>query len=166
MPFAGEAPAAHHRTSNIRGADELRFTREQIGNLLAREVIQRGRPKVCCPLGAVPKKGPKRFRLIHNVRYVNAHLARLPFKYESITDFQYLLKPGEWMVKFDLEAGYHHIPLHPSQWELYGFEFEGAQYMWRQLFFGLSPACYVFTVVLRALCARWRARGIRLAHYR
>ena len=25
VPFAGEAPAAHHRTSNIRGADELRF---------------------------------------------------------------------------------------------------------------------------------------------
>ena len=165
VPFAGEAPAAHHCTSNIRGADELRFTREQIGNLLAREVIQRGRPKVCCPLGVVPKKGPKRFRLIHNVRYVNAHLARLPFKYESITDLQYLLKPGEWMVKFDLEAGYHHIQLHPSQWELYGFEFEGEQYMWRQLFFGLSPACYVFTVVLRALCARWRARGIRLVHY-
>ena len=165
VPFAGEAPAAHHRASTIRGADELRFTREQIGSLLARKVIQRGRPKVCCPLGVVPKKGPKRFRLIHNVRYVNAHLARLPFKYESITDLQYLLKPGEWMVKFDLEAGYHHIPLHPSQWELYGFEFEGEQYMWRQLFFGLSPACYVFTVVLRALCARWRARGIRLVHY-
>ena len=61
--------------------------------------------------------------MIHNVRYMNAHLARLPFKYESITDLQYLLKPGEWMVKFDLEAGYHHVPLQPSQWELYGFEF-------------------------------------------
>ena len=69
------------------------------------------------------------------------------------------------MVKFDLEAGYHHIALHPSQWELFGFEFEGVQYMWRQLFFGLSPACYVFTVVLRALCARWRALGLRLVHY-
>ena len=154
VPFAGAAPAAHHRASSIRGAKECRFAREQVGNLLARGVIIRGQPKVCCPLGVVPQKGPKRFCLIHNVRYVNAHLAKLPFIYESITDLQYLLKPNEWMVKFDLEAGYHHVPLHQSQWEMYGFEFEGEQYMWCQLFFGLSPACYVFTVMLRALCAR------------
>lgn len=37
--------------------------------------------------------------------------------------------------------------------------------MFTQLPFGLAPACYVFTKVLRQLVKSWRVRGIRLIPY-
>ena len=159
-------PAPHKRKSCIQNHDELVFTREQIKELLARDVIGTDvRAEVIWPLGVAPKKGPKRFRLIHNVRYVNASCARKPFAYEQLTDLQNLLVGGEWMVKFDLAAGYHHIPLQPAQRKYFGFEFEGKVYTWKQLFFGLSPAPYVFTMILRNVASRWRFDGINLVHF-
>ena len=159
-------PAPHKRKSCIVNHDELVFTREQIKELLARDVIGTDViAKVICPLGVVPKKGVKRFRLIHNVRFVNASCARKPFAYEQLTDLQNLLVGGEWMCKFDLAAGYHHIPLQPGQRKYFGFEFEGKVYTWKQLFFGLSPAPYIFTMILRNVAARWRFDGINLVHF-
>jgi hypothetical protein len=69
------------------------------------------------------------------------------------------------MVKFDLSAGYHHIPLRAGQRGFFGFTFEGITYSWRQLFFGLSPAPYIFTMILREVAKRWRFDGILLIHY-
>jgi hypothetical protein len=121
--------------------------------------------EVICPLGVAPKKGPDIFRLIHNVRYVNEFCAPCPFTYEKLSDLQNVVKAGWWMGKLDLSAGYHHIPLHPSQFKFFGFEFEGKTYSWRQLFFGLSPAPYIFTMILRNVAKRWRFSGIILIHY-
>ena len=165
IDFVAE-PAPHKRKSCIRNHDELVFTREQIKELLARDVIGTDViAKVICPLGVAPKKGPNRFRLIHNVRFVNACCARKPFAYEQLTDLQNLLVGGEWMCKFDLAAGYHHIPLQSAQRTYFGFEFEGKVYTWKQLFFGLSPAPYIFTMILRNVAARWRFDGINLVHF-
>ena len=155
----------HCVPSKIQPGAELRFAEDQIKALLQRGVIVRGRPSVVCPLGVAPKKGPKRFRLIHNVRFANEFCVKKHFKYERLTDLQNLLVGGEFMVKFDLEAGYHHIPLHPSQHGLFGFEFQGVRYNWRQLFFGLTSAPYYFTMILRDLAKRWRFDGIMLIHY-
>ena len=61
--------APHTRKSCIKNHDGLVFTREQVKELLARYVIGTDvRAEVICPLDVAPKKGPKRFRLIHNVR--------------------------------------------------------------------------------------------------
>jgi len=116
-------------------------------------------------LSVAPKKGPKKYRLVHNVRHVNKFCKPHPFRYESLKDLQAHVHGGEWMVKFDLTAGYHHIPLHESQSKYFGFEFEGNYFCWRQLFFGLTLAPYFFTMVLRAICKKWRFRGIVLVHY-
>ena len=164
IAMLGSVPS-HRVCSKIRAGDELQFARSQIGALLQRRVIAKGTPTVICPLGVAPKKGPKRFRLIHNVRFVNEYCAKLRFKYERLTDLQSVLHGGEWLVKFDLEAGYHHIPLHKSQHHLFGFEFEGTLYTWRQLFFGLTSAPYYFTMILRDVAKRWRFDGIVLVHY-
>ena len=87
-------PAPHKRKSCIQNYDELVFTREQVKELLARDVIGTDvKAEVICPLGVAPKKGPKRFRLIHNVRYVNASCARKPFAYEQLT---YLKNVSGW----------------------------------------------------------------------
>ena len=69
------------------------------------------------------------------------------------------------MTKVDLSAGYHHVPLRPNQSKYFGFEFEGVVYSWRHLFFGLSPAPWVFTMILRDVAKKWRFDGIVLIHY-
>ena len=49
--------------------------------------------------------------------------------------------------------------------QVFGFKFEGKTYSWRQLFFGLSPAPYFFTMILRDVAKRWCFDGIVLVHY-
>ena len=39
------------------------------------------KPWVVIPLGVVPKRGTNKFRLTVNVRYVNRHLGKKPFKF-------------------------------------------------------------------------------------
>jgi hypothetical protein len=119
--------------------------RGQVEELLRRGCIALdATATVRCPLGVAPKKGPIPYRLIHNLRYVNQFTSPKHFKYEKLTDLQNLLKDGEWMVKFDLSAGYHHIPLRPKQWGWFGFEFEGKVYSWRQLFFRVISCAIYF----------------------
>ena len=159
-------PTRHRKVSRISNVRERLFAREQVAELLRRGVIGVDpTAEVICPLGVAPKKGPDLFRLIHNVRFVNEFCEPCPFTYEKLTDLQNVLKSGWWMGKLDLSAGYHHIPLHPSQHKFFGFEFEGKVYTWRQLFFGLSPAPYIFTMILRDVAKRWRFDGIFLIHY-
>ena len=159
-------PLPYRRVSRIMNVKERLFSRAQIVELLQRGVIgEDPDAEVICPLGVVPKKGPVPYRLIHNVRYVNEFCTPRPFTYEKLSDLQNVVKSGWWMGKLDLSAGYHHIPLHPSQFKYFGFEFEGKVYTWRQLFFGLSPAPYVFTMILRNVAKRWRFDGIQLIHY-
>jgi len=159
-------PEAHVRASSVKGKQERAFARSQVTELYARGCIfENPHAKVVCPLGVVPKKGAVPFRLIHNVRFVNRFCIPKPFKYEKLTDLQNLLVGGEWMCKLDLSAGYHHIPLRAEQAPLFGFEFEGKTYSWRQLFFGLSPAPYIFTMILRDVAKKWRFDGINLIHY-
>ena len=159
-------PTRHRKVSRISNVRERLFAREQVAELLRRGVIGVDpKAEVICPLGVAPKKGPDLFRLIHNVRFVNEFCEPRPFTYEKLTDLQNVLKSGWWMGKLDLSAGYHHVPLHPSQHKFFGFEFEGKVYTWRQLFFGLSPAPYIFTMILRDVAKRWRFDGIFLIHY-
>ena len=165
VEFTSEPPP-HVRPSNIRGRDELFFAREQVSLLLQGGCIGVDpTATVICPLGVAPKKGSARFRLIHNLRFVNRFCKPKPFKYESLIDLQSVLKPGMWMTKLDLKSGYHHIPLRPEQRRFFGFEFEGVVYTWRQLFFGLAPAPYIFTMIMREICKKWRFLGMILLHY-
>jgi hypothetical protein len=161
-----QEPVAKRRKSVFANATELSFVRGQVGELLQRGCISVDpNAEVICPLGVAPKKGPALYRLIHNVRYVNLSCTHKHFKYEKLTDLQNVLKSGMWMCKFDLSAGYHHIGLVPSQTKFFGFEFEGTVYSWNQLFFGLSPAPHIFTMILRDIAKRWRFDGILLIHY-
>ncbi len=38
-------------------------------------------------------------------------------------------------------------------------------YTWKQLFFGLSPAPYIFTMILRNVAARWRFDSVIIVHF-
>ena len=60
---------------------------------------------------------------------------------------------------------YLHIPLHPGLRRFVTFAFEGTQYMFRALPFGLFTAPRVFTRITRVMAAFIRRRGIRIFMY-
>lgn len=65
----------------------------------------------------------------------------------------------------DLESAYHHVDMHPESIPHLGFCWKGQYYVFCSLPFGLSSACWVFTMLTRELVGSWRAICTRLLHY-
>ena len=61
----------------------------------------------------------------------------------------------EYMFKFDLKSGYHHIDIYPEHQSYLGFRWDKKEkpqfYFFIVLPFGFSTACYIFTKLLRPL---------------
>ncbi len=72
-------------------------------------------------------------------------------------------------MTFDLRSGYHHVDIHPDFVKYLGFSwiFNGIRrfFVFRVLVFGLSPAPFVFTKMLRNLVLYWRSLGIKIVIY-
>jgi hypothetical protein len=116
-------------------------------------------PHVVMPLGVVARPGTGKLRLIYDARYVNSFVQIPSFKYETLSKLGQVLRPGWWLFTIDLSAGYHHVDLAESAFPYMGFEWEGKVYHWQQMPFGLAPACWVFTMLVRQLLSKWRREG-------
>jgi hypothetical protein len=106
------------------------------------------------PLGLVPKKEPGEFRVIHHLSFpeggsINDYIPA-QFKavqYQSIDNAITLIRqlgPGTLLAKTDIENAFKQIPIHPSDFELLGFQFNDLYYYDKTLPFGLSYSCNLF----------------------
>lgn len=105
------------------------------------------------PLAIIPKKTPGKFRLIHNLSYpyndesVNFHIDEKHSKvhYENLHSAIKLIQkyPKAYLAKTDIADAFRLIPLHPSQYCLTGFYFNGYFYD-RVLPQGCSSSCKIF----------------------
>ena len=87
------------------------------------------------PLGAVPKKDPGEFRIIHDLSYpknnsVNSCISKedSAVTYETLDHFIRLLKQvgqGALVAKADIENAFRIIPVHPSHYPLLGIYWNG-----------------------------------------
>ena len=75
-----------------------------------------------------------------------------------------LFKRGDYLFSFDLKSGYHHVDIAKHHWKYLGFNWEGMNYVFTILPFGLSTTCYIFTKIVPAhwsvigeleACAYW-----------
>lgn len=73
------------------------------------------------PLGVVPKSAPGKYRLIFDLRRLNAYLRECPFEYQTLRRSRSLFRRGDWLFSFDLSSAYHHVGLRPAEWRFYGF---------------------------------------------
>ena len=91
------------------------------------------------------------------------------FKYEDLRTAALMFEKGEYMFKFNLKSGYHHVDVHPDCHKFLGFQWETkgvSEYsVFTVLPFGLSTACYLFTKLLRPLVRYWRGRGLKAILY-
>lgn len=114
------------------------------------------------------KKVPGKCRLLHNLSFpynedsVNYNIPSIDSRvqYENISDAIKLVQryPNAYIAKTDIADAFRLIPLHPSQYTLTGFHFEG-YYFDRCLPMGCSSSCKIFERFSSAL--KW----ILLEHY-
>jgi hypothetical protein len=77
--------------------------------------------QVMAPVFLVPKKGPKRWRLVINLHHLNRCLVDRPCKFKSLKMLARLAGHKWWMITFDLAQGYHHVLVEPESRPLMGF---------------------------------------------
>lgn len=108
------------------------------------------------PLGAVPK-GEGDVRVIHDHSVpigvgVNDHEVYVRYTWDSLDLAVRYLVPHAYMARLDISAYYRHFMVHPSQWELQGFEWGGVSYVDTRVQFGLRLApelAHRFTMFLK-----------------
>ena len=131
----------------------------------------------CSPIGLVPKQTPGEFRLIHNLSSplgdsVNDHIdpAKATVSYTSFDDAVELvssLGPGALMAKSDIKSAFRLLPVHPDDYDLLGFSFNGAFYYDKCMPMGCSISCATFERFSTFLeyCTRKVSNTPHILHY-
>ena len=129
------------------------------------EEVQRGwvipvasPPKYVHPLGVVPKPTGG-IRVIHDHSVpigacVNDLETYVSYSWDSLERVLPFFCPRVLLARLDIEAYYRHFLIHPSQWELQGFEFGGQYYVDSRLQFGVRLApelAHRFTSAIKRL---------------
>ena len=164
LPFM-EACTPFYAKNNASSLQHRNFVEDAIENLLQTGCIVETEkmPFVCNPLTVAEGK---KLRLVLDLRHVNQFLEKPTFKYEDLRTFAKMFEQGYYIACFDLKNGYHHVAINPEHYKYLGFAWIYESGNVRYFFFvvlpfGLSPACYAFTKLLRPLIKKWRGEGIR-----
>ncbi|XP_070586420.1 uncharacterized protein [Erythrolamprus reginae] len=129
------------------------------------------------PLGVVPKRAAGEFRLIHHLSFppgnsVNDHIPDdlCSVRYTSFDTAVSVVRecgPGALMGKCDIKSAFRLLPIHPEDFDLLGFQFEGGGFVDRALPMGCSVSCSLFEKFSSFLeWAHVKSSGIRsVVHY-
>lgn len=161
------APAPCVFSNHKSATGDVEFVTKAVAELCASQAAAIAVSPLLCilPLGVVTRAGTNKQRLIFDARYINEHLEVPKFKYETLSQLQQVLAPNDYMFVIDLKSGFHHLDMHPSAYPYLGFEWQGQQYHFKQLPFGLATAPWAFTKLTRELLRAWRSRGFRCTGY-
>ncbi len=128
--------------------------------------VERAAVKVCLPVFIIPKKARGKYRLIHDLRALNACMTAVQsFRLPGLKDMHEVAKPNDWLVTWDLEAGYQHVSMEEASTPALGFQWKGAFFKFLVLPFGLSTAPYVFQRIMLTAAGVLRRKGIRVIVY-
>ena len=124
------------------------------------ELIERGCPKFINPLHVVQQSGGK-CRLILDLSYLNRFIWKQSVRFEDIRTVFDLFQSGYFFFTFDLKSGYHHVEIFPDHRQYLGFSWNFGSvvkyFVFTLLPFGMSPAPYIFSKLVRSLVNYWRS---------
>ncbi|XP_056017308.1 uncharacterized protein LOC130053772 [Ostrea edulis] len=113
------------------------------------------------PLGLVPKVQIGEFRIIHDLSSPEGNSMNdgicsdcKSVKYQSVDDACHLILQfgrGCQLAKVDVEHAYKLIPVHPDNFNLFGFALDDGFYFDKTLPMGLSYSCQLFEVFSTSL---------------
>ena len=58
--------------------------------------------------------GRPRYRLVVDLGHLNSFYLAWTTRFETLKDVSRIARPGDWMLSFDLEDGYHAVEIHPN----------------------------------------------------
>ena len=165
IPLTGEIEKAQYR-NNLSSRERPEFVREAIDDLIQGGAVMESKepPWVVNPL-TVATKGDK-LRLVIDLRHLNPLLVKTKCKFEGLETAAQYLKIGNYMINFDLKAGYHHVGIAREQQTLLGFAYKDHTGKLRYFYFtvlpfGLATAGQIFTKIMRELVKFWRSQTIQ-----
>jgi hypothetical protein len=100
-------------------------------------------------------------RVVINCRPLNASVRPWPFHMMTLSSLLAAIRPGGYLAKVDLRAGYYHIRVAPSAFKYFAFVWRGAIYCFKRLCMGLSSAPAGFSWLTGELNEWLRAAGFR-----
>lgn len=145
--------------------------RERLG-VIIQEEIERGwitevsePPQFVHPLGVVPKPSSNGIRVIHDHSVpvgqgLNFQQVYVRYTWDSLDSALAFFVPHVYMARLDISAYYRHFLVHPSQWQLQSFQFEGKYYVDSRLQFGARNAPEIAHRVTMAIKRILFANGI------
>ena len=164
LPKAAKFPNNH---SALNNATFVTQTVEELLNI-GRVKEVKNPPYVVSSL-SVSENGSHKLRLILDLRYVNKHVFKNKIKFDDWKIMQDFLEPTDFLFKFDISQGYHHIDIDEQHQKYLGFSCkikrQTRYFVFTVLPFGLTSAPFVFTTVMRCLVTFWRAQGIKICFY-
>ena len=145
-----------------------RQIKEEINN--GRYIRVQHPPLLISALGAIPKPGSNKVRLIHDCsRPQGGALNDLAdpegFSYQTIKDAAGYIGPGDYLAKVDLECAYRSVKIHPTDFGLTGlaWTFEGEENPTllydQRLPFGAKKSPYHYTTLTQAVRAILASQG-------
>ena len=105
---------------------------------------------------SVPKKDKNKHHPIANLRPLNKLVFNSKFKMETVKSVRRWIVKGAFMVSLDLSDAYLSLAVAMDRWRFLGFCWEGVEYFYRALCFGLNVGPRIFTKVLKRLIQFFR----------
>ena len=105
------------------------------------------------------------WRPVLDVSSLNKFVKKTKFSMETTQSVLSAIHQDDWMISMDMKDAYFHIPIHPASRPYLRFMFNGLNYQFKALCFGLSTAPQVFTRVLAPLARICHLAGIRIILY-
>ena len=105
------------------------------------------------------------WRPVLDLSTLNLFLENISFRMESPSSIRDSIHRGDWATSIDLKDAYFHILIHKSDRKFLRFVWKGRIFQFVALPFGLAPAPWVFTKIVREFCGSVRAMGFRLKVY-
>jgi hypothetical protein len=105
------------------------------------------------------------WRPVLDLSHLNLFLRKIKFRMETPQSVRAAIRPGDWATSIDLTDAYFHVLIHRVHRKFLRFVWKERVFQFRALPFGLSLAPWLFTKVVRELCAEVREIGVRLRAY-
>ena len=112
-------PSCYQERNNLSARIHMDFVRNEVQKLVSKGCVVRvkTKPRFLNPLSVAEKN--EKFRLVIDLsRCLNILLVEKHFKIDDLRTAKELIRQGDFMVVFDLKSAYHHVRMHPDEYDL------------------------------------------------
>ncbi len=170
LQFRRRPPRFNGVVQSLTSPRNAQALRQEIGCLLEKGAVERVPPNELesgfySRYFVVPKRDGG-LRPILDLRPINRALCKRPFRMITLKQILAQIRPGDWFASVDLKDAYFHIQIAPHHRRFLRFAFEGTEYQYSVLPFGLALAPRTFSKCVDAALSPLRASGMRILNYR